>query len=134
MESSATCDVLVIGGNGRVGASTVRWLNRLSRRCSGSTPLKLAIGGRSRANFEAVSHRLQLPELVFRPMDIEACAASLVPAVRGAGLVVHTAGPFQGRSQPELLGACIEAGVPYCDVCDEYALSRRAKQLSGEII
>jgi short subunit dehydrogenase-like uncharacterized protein len=45
---------------------------------------------------------------------------------------VHTAGPFQGRSEPDLLRACIAAGVPYCDVCDDFALSRQAKTLSGE--
>ena len=131
MESSSTFDVLVVGGSGRVGASTVHWLNKLSRRCSEGTPFRLAIGGRSRANFESVRNRLQLPELVFRPVDLDAGAESLVSAVRGARLVVHTAGPFQGRSQPDLLRACIAAGVAYCDVCDEFALSRHARELSG---
>ena len=132
MESSLSVDVLVIGGNGRVGASTVRWLNRLSCCCGVGTPLRIAIGGRSRANFEAVRNRLDLPELMFVPVDLEAGMASLVSAVRGARLVVHTAGPFQGRSQPDLLRACIEAGVAYCDVCDEFALSRNAKTLSKD--
>ena len=132
MGSSSTVDVLVVGGNGRVGASTVRWLHRLSSRCSASAPLRLAIGGRSRAHFEAVRNRLDLPELVFRTVDLEAEMNSLVAVVRDAKLVVHTAGPFQGRTQPDLLRACIEAGVPYCDVCDEYSLSRHAKDLSGK--
>ncbi len=132
MESSFTLDVLVIGGNGRVGASTVHWLNRLSGRSSGDQPLRLAIGGRSRANFDAVRRRLHLPELVFRPVDLEGGLEALISAVRGAQLVVHTAGPFQGRSEPDLLRACIAAGVPYCDVCDDFALSRQAKTLSGE--
>ena len=111
-ESSSTVDVLVVGGNGRVGASTVRWLNRLSRRDAESTPFRLAVGGRSRANFEAVRNRLGLPELVFRPVDLEAGIESLIAVVRGVKLVVHTAGPFQGRTQPDLLRACIAAGVP----------------------
>ena len=132
MESSFTLDVLVIGGNGRVGASTVHWLNRLSARSSGDQPLRLAIGGRSRANFDAVRRRLHLPELVFRPVDLEGGLEALISAVRGAQLVVHTAGPFQGRSEPDLLRACIAAGVPYCDVCDDFALSCQAKTLSGE--
>ena len=131
MKSSPTLDVLVIGGSGRVGASTVHWLNKLSRRCSEGTPFRLAIGGRSRTNFESARKRLQLPELVFRPVDLDAGFESLVSAVRGARLVVHTAGPFQGRSQPDLLRACIAAGVAYCDVCDEFALSRHARELSG---
>ena len=132
MESSSRFDVLVIGGNGRVGASTVHWLSRLSRCCSEGTPLRLAIGGRSRASFESVRNRLQLPELAFRPVDVEAGAESLISSVRDARLVVHTAGPFQGRSQPDLLRACIAAGVAYCDVCDEFVLSRHARQLSDD--
>ena len=132
MESSSTVDVLVIGGNGRVGASTVRWLNRLSGRCGAGTPLRIAIGGRSRANFEGVRSRLDLPELSFVLVDLDAGKASLLSVVRGARLVVHTAGPFQGRSQPDLLRACLEAGVAYCDVCDEFALSRHAKTLSRD--
>ena len=133
-ESSSTVDVLVVGGNGRVGASTVRWLNRLSRRDAESTPFRLAVGGRSRANFEVVRNRLGLPELVFRPVDLEAGIESLIAVVRGVKLVVHTAGPFQGRTQPDLLRACIDAGVPYCDVCDEFSLSRQAKDLAGEAV
>ena len=132
MVLSSTVDVLVIGGNGRVGASTVRWLHQLSLSCNSNAPLRLAIGGRSRAHFEAVQKRLALPELVFRPVDLEAGIDSLVAVVRGVKLVVHTAGPFQGCTQPDLLRACIEAGVPYCDVCDEFALSRHAKELSSE--
>jgi len=132
MESSSRFDVLVIGGNGRVGASTVHWLSRLPRCCSEGTPLRLAIGGRSRASFESVRNRLQLPELAFRPVDVEAGAESLISSVRDARLVVHTAGPFQGRSQPDLLRACIAAGVAYCDVCDEFVLSRHARQLSDD--
>ena len=132
MKSSSTLEVLVIGGNGRVGASTLHWLNRLAGRSGGDQSLRLAIGGRSRANFDAVKRRLHLPELVFRPVDLEGGSESLISVVRGAQLVVHTAGPFQGRSEPDLLRACIAAGVPYCDVCDEFALSRQAKMLSGK--
>ena len=133
-ESSPTIDVLVIGGNGRVGASTVRWLHTLSCRWPESVPLRLAIGGRSRTKFEAVRKRLKLPELVFRSVDLDAGMESLVTAVHGVRLVVHTAGPFQGRTQPDLLRACIAAGVPYCDVCDEFSLSRHAKGLFGDAV
>ena len=45
---------------------------------------------------------------------------------------MHTAGPFQQREDPALLRACLQAGVPYCDVCDELALARNAKALSAE--
>ena len=126
-------DVLVIGGNGRVGASTVRWLDRFSRRSSeGTCPLRLAIGGRSAVSFEAVRKRLDLDDLAFVPLDLDADRDALSAAVRAAQLVVHTAGPFQGRSDPHLLRACIAAGVSYCDVCDELTLCRSARSLSAE--
>ena len=60
-------------------------------------------------------------------------AASLERAVAGRSLVVHTAGPFQQRTDPTLLKACIDAGVPYCDVCDELELSRAAKKLTSDV-
>ena len=48
MTSIPAIDVLVVGGSGRVGSSTLRWLQRLSSRASGgASPLRLASGGRS---------------------------------------------------------------------------------------
>ena len=131
----SVCDVLVVGGSGRVGASTLRWLDRLSGRSSkGTPPLKLAVGGRSEARFEAIRDRLGLPQLGFRFVDLDHGSEVLSAAVRGAQLVVHTAGPFQGRDQPDLLRACIAEGVAYCDVCDELGLTRNAKALSAAAI
>lgn len=130
---SAAIDVLVVGGSGRVGGSTLRWLQRLSSRADGSSsPLKLASGGRSFSRFQASQRRLKQPDLAFVEVDLGRSVEQLSAAVRGAQLVVHTAGPFQGRSQPKLLEACIAAGVPYCDVCDEWPLSQQAKQLSAK--
>ena len=127
----AACDVLVVGGSGRVGGSTLRWLQRLSRSADGgSSPLKLASGGRRISRFQAAQRRLNQPDLAFVELDLGSTVEQLTTAVRGAQLVVHTAGPFQGRSQPKLLEACIAAGVAYCDVCDEWPLSQQAKQLS----
>jgi saccharopine dehydrogenase-like NADP-dependent oxidoreductase len=126
------CDVLVVGGSGRVGASTLRWLERLSTRADGgASPLRLASGGRSIARFKAAQRRLNQPDLAFVEVDLGHSVEQLTAAVRGVQLVVHTAGPFQGRSQPRLLEACIAAGVAYCDVCDEWPLSQQAKQLSA---
>ena len=126
-------DVLVVGGNGRVGGSTVRWLDRLSRRTShGTPPLRVAIGGRSAASFDAAKMRLDLDDLLFVPLDLDGDREALSAAISESELVVHTAGPFQGRSDPHLLSACIAAGVPYCDVCDELAHSRHARALAAE--
>ena len=132
MTSIPAIDVLVVGGSGRVGGSTLRWLQRLSSRADGgASPLRLASGGRSISRFQAAQRRLNQPDLAFVDVDLGSSVEQLSAAVRGAQLVVHTAGPFQGRSQPKLLEACIAAGVAYCDVCDEWPLSQQAKQLSA---
>jgi saccharopine dehydrogenase-like NADP-dependent oxidoreductase len=122
---------LVVGGSGRVGGSTVRWLYELSRR-DGSDGLPVAVGGQSAASFVAAQRRLSekgvpAAELQFVPMDVEASVDTLRAVVRGRAIVVHTAGPFQGRRDPVLLAACIAEGVPYVDVCDEWHLAQQAK-------
>ena len=125
--------VLVVGGSGRVGASTVRWIDRLTK--TEQLPVELAIGGRRRASFDAAAKRLGakgVDAIKFVQLDLDD-AASLERAVAGRSLVVHTAGPFQQRTDPTLLKACIAAGVPYCDVCDELELSRAAKKLTSDV-
>ena len=123
--------VLVVGGSGRVGASTVRWVDKLAK--AEQVPVELAIGGRRQASFDAAAKRLGakgVDDIKFVRLDLDD-AASLERAVAGRSLVVHTAGPFQQRTDPTLLKACIDAGVPYCDVCDELELSRAAKKLTS---
>ena len=134
--AASVADVLVVGGSGRVGASTVRWFDKLSRR--NGSPLRIAVGGRDVASFERTRARLAQQgmvgsgELSFVPIDLDGGAAALSAAVAGASLVVHTAGPFQGREEPSLLRAALGAGVPYCDVCDELLLTRNSKALTAE--
>lgn len=123
--------VLVVGGSGRVGASTLRWLDKLARR--EGRPLQLAAGGRSEASFEVAARRLRglgVSDVEFVRTDLDD-SASLAAAVAGRSLVVHTAGPFQQREDPALLRAALEAGVPYCDVCDELPLARASKELGS---
>ena len=127
------CDVLVIGGTGRVGASTVHWLDRLTNQSGKGTPtLRLGIGGRNTTNFETTRNRLGLQDLAFKHVDVDGESQSIMAAIKEVKLVINTAGPFQGRFNPNLLQACIKAGVPYCDVSDELLLSRNAKFLSAE--
>lgn len=125
--------VLVVGGSGRVGASTVRWIDKLAK--AEQLPVELAIGGRRRASFDAAGQRLAdkgVGAIEFVPLDLDD-AASLEAAVAGRALVVHTAGPFQQRTDPTLLKACLQAKVPYCDVCDELELSRAARALTSDV-
>lgn len=48
---------------------------------------------------------------------------------RKIDLIVHTAGPFQGKvnSPNGVIKACVEHGVGYIDVCDDYCTARAAK-------
>ncbi|CAM9678238.1 unnamed protein product, partial [Phaeothamnion confervicola] len=114
--------VLVIGGSGRVGGSTVRALR------DADATLQLEVGGRDPRNFEKAKNCPSSPianrqrweslrgplysDVAFRRLDL-ADPASLAAAVAGAALVVNTAGPFQRKSDPEVLQAAIDAGAPY---------------------
>jgi len=66
----------------------------------------------------------------FVPIDLDGGDdEQIMNAISGCGLVVNTAGPFQGRRDPALLRCCIAKGIPYVDVCDEYELAVESKQL-----
>jgi len=111
---------VVIVGTGRVGASAAAAL--------AASGMKLTLCGRDRARFERVRDAdPALRDASFARVELDD-AQSLVQALRGADLVVHTAGPFQGRATCDVLQAALAAGVPaYLDVCDDAAYARRAK-------
>ena len=123
----AAPDILVVGGTGRVGASTTRWLADLTARAG--NPAKLAVGGRSAPTDSQLSRLPQNTKFV--EIDLDGGDARLREAVAGRSLVIHTAGPFQQRTDPALLRAAIAEGVPYCDVCDELPLARSARALAS---
>ena len=62
----------------------------------------------------------------FVAVDIDD-AASLEAVLRGADLVVHTAGPFQRKTTCDVLEAAIATRTPYMDVCDDADYSQRAR-------
>jgi short subunit dehydrogenase-like uncharacterized protein len=128
---------VVVGGNGRVGGSTVRWLLKLADEQG--RPLHVAVGGRSRGNFETLRRRLGVAanaadgtsRLSFVTCDLDN-DASLDAALAGADVCVHTAGPFQSIERPSCLAAAVRQGVSYCDVCDNTALAQEGRStLSG---
>jgi len=135
--------VLVVGGSGRVGGSTVKHL--LSEANRDDMPLEVVIGGRSDANFEESKKRIKgklmddgiqgaLVEnnLHFTKLNLES-KESMISAMEGMDLVVHTAGPFQQKTCPEVLEAALEVGTSYVDVCDEIELCKAAKALEGKV-
>ncbi|CAM9708080.1 unnamed protein product, partial [Ectocarpus fasciculatus] len=127
--------VIVVGGSGRVGGSTVRALRQLA-----GPGLELLVGGRSQRNFvKSVERWRTLPgggegydysDVKFVELDL-GDAASLASALDGCDLVVHTAGPFQRKTRPEVVPAAVSTPlVPYVDVCDDARLAMVAKALN----
>ena len=130
-------NVLVVGGSGRVGGSTVRWLKTLSDRQQ--NPVTITVGGRRNESYQAAIRNKVIPsEVDFLSMDIDGDESVLKRTLEqwklstndeeGGCMVVHTGGPFQGRTSPVLLRSCIELSMPYADVCDEWELAETSKK------
>jgi hypothetical protein len=129
-------NVLVVGGSGRVGGSTVRWLKTLSDRQQ--NPVTITVGGRRNESYQAAIRNKVIPsEVNFLSMDIDGDESVLKRTLEqwksstnekeGGCMAVHTGGPFQGRTSPVLLRSCIELSMPYADVCDEWELAEISK-------
>lgn len=100
-------NVVVVGGSGRVGGATAAALVAAVPGAS------VSLASRSHQGFaDAVAKRPALAAAAHRQCDIDS-PASLAAALKGADLVVHTAGPFQRRRGCNVLEAAIAAGVPY---------------------
>jgi hypothetical protein len=122
--------VLVVGGSGRVGGSVV---TQLVKRGA-----KVTVGATSEERYEKSKTRWQtifdLPDMAvsvaFAPVHRER-AETIVRELknRSYDLVVHTAGPFQGKATAVngVLDACVSSKVPYIDVCDDYYTGTAAK-------
>ena len=111
---------LVVGGCGRVGGSTAKWLHLLSE-AEGNGPANLILGGRSRASFESAKERilqqlrtdnngssLSLPTVVSFSMDIDKDGLpALASVIKGQGVDVvgHTAGRFHQKNRPAVFEA-----------------------------
>jgi hypothetical protein len=130
-------NVLVVGGSGRVGGSTVRWLKTLSDR--DQYPISITVGGRRIESYQAALRNKVIPSegVDFVSLDIdgdesvlkqtlEKWKKSCSPSDKDC-MVVHTGGPFQGRTSPILLRSCLEMAVKYVDVCDEFDLAETSK-------
>lgn len=118
-----TKNVVVLGGSGRVGSSTAAALKNAVPN------VNLTIASRSQSSYtDAVSRRPQLRDSTFKACNIDN-PSELMVAISGADLVIHAAGPFQRRTECNVLEASIAAGVPYLDVCDDTEYAKRAKRL-----
>ncbi len=115
---STRSKVLVIGGSGRVGGSAVRALAQKG--------VQVTVGGRSQSNFEAFLKRNKMKNIGFQEIDIndETVLDTVIP---NFDLIVHTAGPFQGLTEPNVLMSSLKHGKKYVDVMDDISLSRIAR-------
>jgi len=78
------------------------------------TGLRPVLAARNGDKLRPLAERLGLEALVF---DLDKPAAVL-DGIRGATVVLHTAGPFSATSKP-MADACIQAGVHYLDITGE---------------
>jgi len=130
-----------VGGSGRVGGSTVRWLKTLSdRQQTPENPISITVGGRKKASYQSAIQNKVIPSdgsVDFLKMDIDGEESLLEQSLTqwktdcasDDCMVVHTAGPFQGRRSPTLLSKCLDLSIPYVDVCDEWELAEVSKDL-----
>lgn len=99
--------LLIIGGTGRVGASTAAALTATH------PSLKIVLGSQNRASYDdAVQNRPELKGLDFKVVnrdDID----SLTKALKECDIVLHTAGPFQRKKECLVLEAAIKTKTPY---------------------
>ena len=136
LENLADKKVMVIGGSGRVGGSVVCQLTQHNA--------KVTVGGTRSETFEESRARwkrlfsnesVKFDAISFAKADREDATsiASVLQNAEDSGeafdLVVHTAGPFQGKVKTPngVIQACVENGVKYLDVCDDYCTASAAK-------
>lgn len=122
-------NVFVVGGSGRVGGSVV---TQLLKRGA-----KVTVGGTRVESYEDSKRRwielfptIDITTIGFAKVDRESVTSvSSVLKSKDFDLVVHTAGPFQGKAttQNGVIDASVANGVPYVDVCDDYCTASAAK-------
>ncbi len=110
MSQAGVCRVLVLGGYGHFGARIVRAL-------AASPRLRVIAAGR---HPQAAARNLlgvDLSRIELCRLDTAEADFATQLAATGAGLVIHTAGPFQGQGY-EVARTCLQAGMHYIDLAD----------------
>jgi hypothetical protein len=111
--------VLVVGGSGRVGGSTARYLHKEVGRV-----YDVAVAGRSQSKWnEYCSLYPECNAMDFVSVDMYD-NAKLNVALAPYDIIVNTAGPFQGLETSVVLESALQLGKRYVDVCDDIKLSK----------
>lgn len=101
--------VMVLGGYGNFGA-------RISRALGGDDRIELLVAGRD--GKQAAAFAAALPGRAQGvAVDMHSAVFSQALQDHGVGLLIHTAGPFQGQDYA-VARACAQAGVNYIDLAD----------------
>ncbi len=112
---AAGVDIVIWGATGFVGRLLAAYM---WSRCGKTDAVRLALGGRSEAELEALHRELQaderLPLIVGDAFD----ADFLDEMTRKARVVVSTVGPYAKYGSP-LVAACVKNGCDYCDLSGE---------------
>ncbi|KAL0919752.1 hypothetical protein M5K25_011870 [Dendrobium thyrsiflorum] len=118
--------VIILGGTGRVGASTAAALYRLC------PSVHLVVAGRNREKGATIASKLgENAEFVWVNVDD---IYSIQAALEGMDLVVHSAGPFQQEEKCNVLEAAISSKTAYLDVCDDTNYAWRAKSFHEKAV
>jgi saccharopine dehydrogenase-like NADP-dependent oxidoreductase len=115
--------VIALGGAGAMGRTAVKDL------AASPQVEELVIADHNLE--EAKRLALDLGEKV-RAIHVDANDhASLVQAIRGFDVALGTVGPFY-KYEARMIRACIEAGVNYVSICDDYDAAEEALSLDGQ--
>jgi len=102
--------VLIIGGYGNFGSV-------ISKVLAKEPYLQIIVAGRSLQKAQAFIKALEAKNIAeFSFIDIDNNIASVLADIK-PNILIHTSGPFQGRSYDVAI-ACIKAGIHYIDLAD----------------
>jgi saccharopine dehydrogenase (NAD+, L-lysine-forming) len=103
--------VIVLGGCGAVGSVAVRALTQMGEWS------KILIGDINVQRAQSIASELDDPRL--RAVRVDAMSSeSVTDAITGCDIVLNCVGPFY-KSVKTILGAVLDAGIDYVDVCDD---------------
>jgi short subunit dehydrogenase-like uncharacterized protein len=111
-------DIAIYGASGFTGKLVAEYMAGLVKSDS---QLRVALAGRDAAKLAAVNTEIgaEFPVLVADSGD----QGALADLARRSRVVLTTVGPYQLYGSP-LVGACVEAGAHYVDLCGETAWMR----------
>mmetsp|Transcript_6881 Transcript_6881/g.11115 ORF Transcript_6881/g.11115 Transcript_6881/m.11115 type:complete len:504 (+) Transcript_6881:73-1584(+) len=118
--SNKDYDIIVWGATGYTGQLVAEYLAR--NYGTANPEFKWAIGGRSTEKLNALKETLSEIDPMAKNLPVvtgdSADAASMAALAARTEVVLTTVGPYQKYGN-ELVAACVEAGIKYCDLTGE---------------